>query len=98
MKEGIFMKTSRIIVTGRVQGVGFRYFTERIAKRMKLAGTVENKNDGSVEIVVQADDTTLRAFVEEVKEMPENPSAQVSDIQIVETFESEDMVKFRTIY
>ena len=55
------MKTSRIVVTGRVQGVGFRYFTERIAKRMKVAGTVENKNDGSVEILVQADDATLRA-------------------------------------
>ncbi|MEY8370755.1 acylphosphatase [Aerococcaceae bacterium 50-4] len=92
------MKTSRIIVTGRVQGVGFRYFTERIAKRMNVAGTVENKNDGSVEIIAQTDDETLRAFVEEVKEMPENPSAQVNDIQIVETFESEEMVKFRTVY
>lgn len=98
MKEGILMKTSRIVVTGRVQGVGFRYFTERIAKRMKVAGTVENKNDGSVEILVQADDVTLRAFIEEVKEMPENPSAHVDNIQVVETFNSEEMVKFRTVY
>ncbi|MER2062861.1 MAG: acylphosphatase, partial [Aerococcus urinaeequi] len=88
----------RIVVTGRVQGVGFRYFTERIAKRMKVAGTVENKNDGSVEILVQADDATLRAFIEEVKEMPENPSAHVDNIQVVETFNSEEMVKFRTVY
>ena len=64
------MKTSRIVVTGRVQ----------------------------VEILVQADDATLRAFIEEVKEMPENPSAHVDNIQVVETFNSEEMVKFRTVY
>lgn len=92
------MKTSKISVTGRVQGVGFRYFTERIAKRMKLAGTVENKNDGSVEIVVQADDSTLRSFLEEIKEMPENPTAQVSNIEIIETFDQEEMTDFRTVY
>lgn len=92
------MKTSRLIVTGRVQGVGFRYFTERIAKRMHLTGTVENRNDGSVEIIVQADDNTLRIFIDEVKEMSENPAAQVSNIEVVETTDQEKMSKFRTIH
>lgn len=47
------MKTYKIIAIGRVQGVGFRYFTFSIAKKYKLNGWVRNLPDRSVEIYIQ---------------------------------------------
>jgi acylphosphatase len=43
----------RLIVTGRVQGVGFRYATVDEAARLQLVGWVRNCRDGSVEIVAE---------------------------------------------
>ena len=37
-------------VTGRVQGVGFRWFTSRVAKELDISGTVQNHPDGSVRV------------------------------------------------
>lgn len=44
-----------IIVTGRVQGVGFRDFVARTARANAWAGEVWNRRDGSVEIIVETD-------------------------------------------
>ncbi|HXU29041.1 MAG TPA: acylphosphatase [Thermoanaerobaculia bacterium] len=41
---------ARFVVTGRVQGVGFRYFVRTLARELKLAGRVWNRPDGAVEI------------------------------------------------
>jgi acylphosphatase len=41
---------ARFVVTGRVQGVGFRYFVRALARELKLAGRVWNRPDGAVEI------------------------------------------------
>ncbi|MGF7102119.1 acylphosphatase [Borreliella kurtenbachii] len=46
------MYKQQYFISGRVQGVGFRLFTEQIANNMKLKGFVKNLNDGRVEIVV----------------------------------------------
>ena len=45
----------RVRIHGRVQGVGFRYFTAGTALRMGVTGTVANRRDGTVEAVVQGD-------------------------------------------
>lgn len=42
-----------VVVHGYVQGVGFRFWTERQANRLGLTGWVANRNDGSVEILAQ---------------------------------------------
>jgi len=42
------MSTKRFIVRGRVQGVGFRWFVEREAAMLGLAGWVRNSDDGTV--------------------------------------------------
>ncbi len=60
------MKASKIIVTGKVQGVGFRYFVYKLAKKLDVQGTVRNLGDGSVEIVCQTDD--LELFMTLIKE------------------------------
>ncbi|MGH9579503.1 MAG: acylphosphatase [Terriglobales bacterium] len=45
------MQCRRYFVRGRVQGVGFRWFVEREAKALGLAGWVRNNADGSVEVL-----------------------------------------------
>lgn len=61
------MKRYHITVSGRVQGVGFRYFVIRIASGMKLKGWVYNCYDGNVEIEVQGEDEQLNSFIESVR-------------------------------
>lgn len=68
MTENI--KTYRVLLSGRVQGVGFRYFTESIASKYGISGYVKNTINRKVEIVGQGDDEELRQFFEEVKKGP----------------------------
>jgi acylphosphatase len=51
---------------GRVQGVGFRWTTARIAGRFKVTGFVRNRVDGSVELVAQGEPATVKSFLAEV--------------------------------
>lgn len=70
------MTTYRIIVTGRVQGVGFRYYTCEKARSLSLKGTVKNLSDGSVEILVQGSKEPISQFLEWCHKGP--PTALVS--------------------
>ncbi len=67
------------IISGRVQGVGFRYFTQDVANRLNLKGYVKNLPDGTVEVLAEGDMDTLKIFLEELKKGP--PLAVVSDIK-----------------
>jgi acylphosphatase len=49
-------------VQGRVQGVGFRWFTRVAARRLQLAGWVTNRPDGSVEVAAEGAEDKLSAF------------------------------------
>lgn len=52
------------IVSGKVQGVGFRDFVTRCAKEQGIVGSVKNKDDGTVEIVAQGTLDALKIFIE----------------------------------
>ena len=54
----------RVLVEGRVQGVGFRYFAAREAQGLGLRGFARNLGDGAVEVVVTGDERSLQSFVE----------------------------------
>jgi acylphosphatase len=54
--------TARFIVTGRVQGVGFRWFVIREARELDLRGFVRNLEDGSVEVVAEGDTVAIEAL------------------------------------
>ncbi len=60
------MKEVECIVTGRVQMVLFRDFTQRHAWKLKLSGFVKNLPDGSVRVVAQGEEETLRRFIKEL--------------------------------
>ena len=53
-------------VRGRVQGVGFRWWTRRRASDLGLRGTVRNRPDGSVEVHAAGEPDTLEAFAAEL--------------------------------
>jgi len=53
----------KILVAGRVQGVGFRAFTEKEARRLGINGFVKNLPDGRVEIIAEADAEKLQALL-----------------------------------
>lgn len=55
-------KSIEINVFGRVQGVGFRYFTWQQANDIGLTGTVRNLHDGSVLIIAQGNEVQLQAL------------------------------------
>lgn len=52
-----------MIVSGRVQGVGFRYYVEDIALGMNISGWVRNLSDGTVEIDAEGEEDKLKNFV-----------------------------------
>lgn len=66
------METFRvtILVSGRVQGVGFRYFAVGAVRRLGLCGTVRNLPDGGVEVVAEGPRLRLDALISEVRQGP----------------------------
>lgn len=75
------MKTTELIVSGRVQGVGFRYYVSQIAKDLNIKGTVRNLSDGDVKIIAQTDDATLNKMVERIKQ-PQHQFMKIKDVEI----------------
>ncbi len=56
------MKTFHYIVKGRVQGVSFRYYTQRAAYRLGVTGTVKNLFSGDVEVYAQGEQEVIKEF------------------------------------
>ena len=74
------MIVHRYRVKGRVQGVGFRYFTYQVARSLGVKGWVRNLSSGDVEIHAQGNDESIRAFQSRIESGP--PSARVSEVEI----------------
>lgn len=67
-----------VIITGRVQGVGFRHWTRAQAARLGLTGWVRNRLDGSVEAVFAGDPEAIQDMLRRCREGP--PSASVAAV------------------
>ena len=60
--------TVNMKITGKVQGVGFRYFVLREAQKLGINGWVSNKSNGDVEALAQGEKVDLEQFIAKVKE------------------------------
>lgn len=62
------MKQLHVIFKGRVQGVGFRFMTQMIARGFPVTGYVRNLQDGTVELSAEGDETILQNFLKAIRE------------------------------
>ncbi len=67
------------IVYGRVQGVSFRYYTQREARRLNISGWVANLPDGTVRVVAEGQDTAIRQLANFLNQGP--PAARVEHVK-----------------
>lgn len=70
----------RFVVTGRVTGVGFRYFAQDTARREGLTGVVRNLPDGRVEAIAEGDDASLTRFEAALRRGPSR--ARVERVEV----------------
>jgi acylphosphatase len=82
-----------LVVRGRVQGVGFRWFAKEEAASLGVTGWARNVEDGSVEIEAEGDPEAVEAFVERIRSGP--PAARVESVG-VKTVEPKGGSGFRT--
>jgi acylphosphatase len=74
--------TKHLAISGRVQGVGFRFYMERKARELGICGWVRNRRDGSVESVVHGDPGAVETIIEWARRGP--PSAVVAEVKVNE--------------
>src|SRR5690349_3796690 len=73
------IQARRFVVRGRVQGVGFRWFVEREAHILGIAGWVRNKSDGSVEVLAMGSRDQLIGLRSRLREGPR--AARVDEVE-----------------
>lgn len=81
------------LISGRVQGVGYRYFAERWAHQFGIRGFVKNLSSGNVEIYAMGDERALEEFKRHLAEGPR--SARVTGIEESEAKVSKEYGRFR---
>ena len=84
----------RLIVHGRVQGVGFRYSLARQAQSRGVAGSVANRPDGAVEVVLEGEQEAVESLVRWCEEGPR--SAVVERVEVVSEAQPEGLRGFAT--
>ncbi len=71
---------NRVVVSGRVQGVGFRASCSRVAARLGVAGSVRNRTDGTVEVVVEGEPEAVAELLEWCRSGPTFASVTAVDV------------------
>jgi len=87
------VEARRLLVRGRVQGVGFRWFVEREAHILGIAGWVRNNADGSVEVLAQGMREQLSGLGSRLRQGPR--AARVDDVEESDVRPSAGLTSFR---
>lgn len=75
------MKRITACATGRVQGVGYRYFVTDIAREYGVSGYVRNRGNGSVEVVAEGTEPALQEFIGQLRAL-RDPIIRVQDLHV----------------
>jgi acylphosphatase len=70
----------RFVVSGRVQGVGYRFFVQDAARREGLAGSVRNLDDGRVEAIAEGESESVQRFERALRQGP--PRARIEHVLV----------------
>ena len=76
------MRSVRAVTSGRVQGVGFRWFTQDAAAAHGVVGWVRNRRDGTVEAELHGSDADVQAVLDAMTQGP--PGAQVDEVAVTD--------------
>jgi len=76
------MQARRYLVSGQVQGVGFRFFTSKAGRDLHVVGWVRNLSDGRVEAYAVGPERQLEAFEARLRKGP--PRADVRSVEVEE--------------
>jgi len=87
------IEARRYVVRGRVQGVGFRWFVEREAHMLGIAGWVRNNSNGSVEVLAMGTRDQLMGLRSRLRQGPR--AARVDDVEETESKPIEGLKSFR---
>ncbi|MDD2723738.1 MAG: acylphosphatase [Methylovulum sp.] len=87
------MRRVKILVSGRVQGVYFRVFTQNKAKHFGIHGSVRNLADGRVEIIAEAEHPVIEQFIKWCHKGP--ITARVDQVDIIDLEADEALTSFQ---
>jgi acylphosphatase len=87
---------AHLFISGRVQGVNFRYYTQRKAQELGLTGWVRNLWDSRVEAVFEGEEQAVRRAVDWCRVGP--PSAWVEDVEVTYEPPTGEFGGFRVTY
>ena len=86
----------KIIVQGRVQGVGYRWFSMQIAQQLEIKGYVKNLFNGDVEIFAQGDDASVQQFIDQLRKGPS--FSNVNNLNIYDADFDYSLNQFKVIH
>ena len=90
---GMMIVARKFLFSGTVQGVGFRFFTQRVAARYQIRGYVRNLNDGRVEALAQGVEKSVEAFKQDLTAGPR--FSRVNDVEEIVLEPDEMFSSFR---
>jgi acylphosphatase len=90
------MKQFHLLITGGVQGVGYRSWFRRQAQEFGVTGWVKNRDDGAVEAIIQGDKQQLETLIQRAKQGPD--VGWVEDVLVTERQNDSALGIFEVIY
>ncbi|MCK4311647.1 MAG: acylphosphatase [Candidatus Cloacimonetes bacterium] len=90
------MKKLEIIISGRVQGVGYRFFVVHIAHSLNIRGSVKNTFSGKVKIIAVGEENDLNLFIAELRKGP--MMARIDKVKVSELHSAKGYESFSIEY
>lgn len=88
-------RTAHMVISGRVQGVGFRYYVYSTANKLGLNGWVRNLHNGKVEVFFEGDEKTVRQGIDYCKIGPSSARVDKVDVDWDYPDQADDQFRIR---